>query len=115
MINKIRKFDTGATRDVDENKLDYNGFLSPIALKRFAEYMHKNRLQTDGSMRDSKNWQKGIPQDSYMSSMWRHFFDVWAIYHGIQSGVSFEEALCALMFNVQGMLHEELKKSNERD
>lgn len=74
--NKIRTFDTGATRDTDEGKLDFEGFLSPLALERFAEYMNKHRQQSDGSLRDSDNWQKGIPVKQYMKSMWRHFFAV---------------------------------------
>jgi hypothetical protein len=102
----MRVFKTGATRDVDENKLDFEGFLSPLAIEAFAEYMHKNRLQADGKLRDSDNWQKGIPKDAYMKSMWRHFFTVWKNY---RAGVDYKEDLCALMFNVQGLLHEEMK------
>ena len=60
----MRNFDTGATRDVDTNKLDFEGFLSPVVLERYAEYMHKNRVQADGNLRDSDNWQKGIPKKS---------------------------------------------------
>lgn len=107
----IRKFNTGATRDTATNKLDFEGFLSPLVLRRFAEYMHKNRLQTDGSLRDSDNWQKGIPKDAYMKSMWRHFFAVWEDYRGI--GDNYEEDLCALLFNVQGLLHELLKEKKK--
>jgi len=109
----IRKFATGATRDTASDKLDFEGFLSPLALRRFAQYMHKNRLQTDGSLRDGDNWQKGIPQDVYMKSMWRHFFAVWEDHRGL--GDNQIEDLCALMFNVQGMLHELLvKEKNDK-
>lgn len=103
----IRTFETGATRNVDSSKLDYEGFLSPLALRRFAEYMHKNRVQANGTIRDSDNWQKGIPLASYMKSMWRHFMDVWMGHRGFQE--MSEEELCALWFNVQGMLHERVK------
>ena len=106
----VREFDTGATRNVDASKFDYDGFLSPLALERFAEYMHANRTQADGTFRDSDNWQKGIPFDSYMKSMWRHFFDVWKWHRGLPAGEDIETALCALMFNVQGYLHEHLKR-----
>lgn len=34
----MRKFDTGATRNDDSNNLDFEGFLSPLALQAFAEY-----------------------------------------------------------------------------
>jgi hypothetical protein len=69
----VRTFSTGATRDTDEGKLDFEGFLSPTVLKAFAEYMHEKRKMPDGSLRDSDNWQRGIPVDAYMKSMWRHF------------------------------------------
>ena len=105
----MRTFKTGATRDSDENKLDFEGFLSPLVLERFAEYMHAHRKQNDGKLRDSDNWQKGIPRDAYMKSMWRHFFDVWKLHRGLKCQYDMKMALCALLFNVQGMLHEELK------
>jgi hypothetical protein len=39
---------TGATRNLDEDKLDYEGFLSPYVLRRFAAYMHEHRKTPDG-------------------------------------------------------------------
>lgn len=107
----VRKFDTGATRDTDEGKLDYEGFLSPAVLVEFARYMNVHRHQSDGQLRDSDNWQKGIPMDAYMKSLWRHFMDVWQLHRGItpESGVDMTEALCSVLFNVQGYLHEVLK------
>ena len=73
----MREFDTGATRDNDTDKPDYEGFLSPLVLEAYAQYMHKNRVQADGATRDSDNWQKGIPRDQYMKSAFRHFMDLW--------------------------------------
>lgn len=107
----MRNFESGATRDSDEEKNDYEGFLSPLVIRRFGDYMHKNRLQADGRLRDSDNWQKGIPMDAYMKSGWRHFVDWWSNHrrHEIW-GEGLEEALCALMFNVMGYLHELLKR-----
>jgi hypothetical protein len=109
---QMREFDTGATRDTDEGKLDYEGFLSPRVLERFAEYMNKNRVQADGNVRASDNWQKGIPREAYMKSLWRHFMDVWTLHRtSIPCSVDedeLQEALCAMMFNVMGYLHEEL-------
>jgi hypothetical protein len=52
---KIRSFKTGATRDTDEGKHDFEGYLSPTVINRFGEYMTKNRIQSDGSLRDSDN------------------------------------------------------------
>jgi hypothetical protein len=105
----MRTFETGATRDNEDNKLDYEGFLSPIVLRRFAEYMHTHRIQNDGKLRESDNWQKGIPMSAYMKSGYRHFMDWWT-YHRIGMSASMlnamEDSLCALMFNVMGYLHE---------
>ena len=110
---EIRQFETGATRDQDTTKYDYEGFISPIVLERFAEYMHANRLQKDGNLRDSDNWQKGIPKAAYMKSMWRHFFDVWLHHRGMgyKTKEPLEIALCGLLFNVMGYLFEVLKPS----
>ena len=106
----MREFPTGATRDSDDNKLDYEGFLSPLVLRRYAEYMHKHRVQADGGVRDSDNWQKGMPRDQYMKSAWRHFMDWWNEHrhHGLP-----EEACCALLFNVMGYLHEDLTEQEQ--
>jgi hypothetical protein len=117
----LRTFASGATRNLDTNKLDYEGFLSPLVIEAFGKYMHSHRLQKDGTLRSSSNWKAGIPDEVYMKSMWRHFFDVWKLYSGYEvlspedsHSVSREEALCAVLFNVQGMLHELLKeKGNE--
>lgn len=108
----MRNFETGATRDSDENKYDYEGFLAPSVVEAYAAYMHKNRVQTDGKLRDSDNWQKGIPKSAYMKSMWRHFFAVWK---GYRNGAPIQEELCALLFNVQGLLFEILRDQERVD
>lgn len=104
----IRTFETGATRDIDKDKYDYEGFLSPLVLERYAEYMHKNRVQSNGTLRDSDNWQKGIPLSQYMKSLTRHFMEFWKA-HRIGKG-NREELLCAIMFNTMGYLFELLKE-----
>jgi hypothetical protein len=104
----MRVFDTGANRDLDDSKLDFDGFLSPLVVERFAQYMHKNRHTANG-LRDSDNWQKGIPIDVYRKSGWRHWFECWQLGRAGVSGEVLEDALCALLFNVQGWLHELLK------
>jgi hypothetical protein len=111
----MRTFDTGATRDTDANKPDYEGFLSPLALAAFGRYMTKHQVQADGLLRASDNWQKGIPRDVYIKSAWRHFVDWWRLHRALQEApeptatAAQVDALCALMFNVQGYLHELLK------
>ena len=118
----MRTFDTGATRNNDPSRLDYEGFLSPLVLKRYAEYMNKNRVQADGVIRDSDNWQKGIPIEQYMKSKLRHIITTW-IYHRkelneIVTSYYHEEivkSLCAELFNTMGMLHELLKYEEEKN
>ena len=112
--DKMRKFPTGATRDSEGEKYDYEGFLSPEVLQRYADYMHHHRKQADGKLRASDNWQKGIPIDVYMKSKWRHFMSTW-LYHRSPrkdsiSKAAIEESLCAELFNTMGMLFEILKE-----
>ena|SRR5438105_12866992 len=106
----VRRFTSGATRNTDTGKLDYEGFLSPFVLKRFAQYMHKHRLQTDGTMRPSDNWQKGIPREAYAASLLRHVMDFWMQHRTDSDGVIIEDALCAIMFNAMGYLFEVIKE-----
>jgi dATP/dGTP diphosphohydrolase len=114
-----RVFGTGATRDGDDRKLDYEGFLSPLALRRFAEFMHSKRTSNvppGETLRSSDNWQKGIPKSAYMKSAFRHLMEWWQIYDGYEARdekgnvLDVEEVLTALMFNVMGYLHEHLKE-----
>lgn len=107
----VREFETGATRDVDTNKLDYEGFFSPLVMERYAQYMHGKRRLADGSYRDADNWQKGMPREAYMKSGFRHFFDWWALHRGWKRIAlePLETALCGLLFNVMGYLHETIK------
>ncbi len=116
----MRTFESGATRDDDFNKLDFDGFLSPLVLEHYAEYLNSHRKQADGKLRDSDNWQKGISIIVYLKSLWRHFFDVWKLHRGYvvkdkKDGhtIGKEEALCAVIFNASGYLHELLKVKSE--
>ena len=106
-----RVFDTGATRSPDNGRDDPEGFLSPIALERFCQYMTKHRRQADGTLRDSDNWQKGIPLDVYMKGMFRHFHHAWSRHRGFpvadpMAAADIEEDLCAIWFGLQGYLHQ---------
>ena len=117
----MRNFDTGATRDTEDGKLDFEGFFSPRVMESFARYMHGHRVQADGGLRDSDNWQKGMPLDVYIKSMWRHFFDAWCLHRGIPRNdpkdghqITIEEALNALRFNVNGYQHKHLKEADDK-
>ena len=108
----MRTFETGATRDTDAEKIDPEGFLSPLVIRRYCDYMRQHRVQADGGLRASDNWQKGIPLDAYMKSLWRHFLDVWLVHRGHGYREYQQEALCAILFNACGYLHELLKQEN---
>ncbi len=116
----VRTFASGATRHTDDKKHDYEGFLSPWAIRRYGEYMHAHRVQADGIMRDSDNWQKGIPHDQYMKSLLRHTLDAWSIHRGLRTcdtkdgeEIGIEDALCGIIFNAFGFLHERLKATDD--
>lgn len=108
----MRHFGTGATRDQDTTKPDYEGFISPLVIKRYGEYMNKHRTQPDGSVRASDNWQLGIPKEAYIKSAVRHVLD-WRLHHrgyGAEAVETLEESICALIFNASGYLLELLKE-----
>ena len=109
----VRRFDTGATRDSEIGKPDYEGFLSPLVIEAYGRYMNHHRRMADGSLRDSDNWQKGIPPEAYMKSGWRHFMEWWKCHRGgvAREGIVF--AVCGLLFNAMGWLHEYLKAHPE--
>lgn len=111
----VRKFETGATRSRDDGRLDFEGFISPLAWERYAEYLHKHRRQADGTFRESDNWQKGMPLATYMKGLFRHFMHAWQRHRGWtvvdpKAAADIEEDLCAIIFNAQGYLHEILKE-----
>ena len=113
----IRKFETGATRDTDNGKYDYEGFICPFVEERYGEYMHRHRFQADGTYRDSDNWQKGIPIKQYVKSLIRHVKEVHRIHRGgkvspktERDPQNLEDVLCAIVFNASGWLHEILKE-----
>jgi hypothetical protein len=110
----IRTFDTGATRDTDQGKLDYTRALSSIVLERYVQYLNKHRKQPDGSMRDFDNWKKGLPFRESFGSLGRHFVDVWKMIEGFPAkdnhgSCNIDDTLCAIIFNASTMLLERLK------
>lgn len=109
----LRNFSTGAIRDTASGKHDYDGFVSPLVLEAFGTYMDFNRLLPDGATRDSDNWQKGIPMPVYVKSGFRHFVEWWREHRGYASHEGVVWALCGLLFNANGYLHEYLKAHPE--
>jgi hypothetical protein len=110
----IREFETGATRSSADGRYDPEGYLSPIVIERFAEYMQRHQYQADGSLRDSDNWTKGMPITSFMKGMWRHVLHLWLRHRGFtpqdpKAAANIQEDLCAIMFNAMGYLYMLLK------
>jgi hypothetical protein len=108
MRESKRTFKSGANRNSDKDKLDFEGFFSPMVMVEYAKYLHKHRKLVDGTLRGSDNWQKGMPLDVYMKSMLRHQIDVWLEHRGYESRDGMIDALCGLIFNAQGYLFEYL-------
>ena len=105
----MRAFGTGATRSNDKGKPDYEGYISPLVWQRFGSYMLEHQTQADGKPRGSDNWQAGMTRTAYMKSMLRHVLDLRLLHRGYAvTSTTIEATLCAILFNVQGMLHEVL-------
>ena len=119
-VSKIRAFDTGATRNSDEGKYDYEAFLSPAVLEEYASYMHEHRKQADGNIRDGDNWQNLFGADHYnvcIKSLFRHFVDLWFLHRGYKrtehetgKPLTRRRVCCSIMFNVQAYLFKLLKE-----
>lgn len=107
MDEKVVKFESGATRS-GETTFDPSGFLSPAVLVGFCRYMERFRRQADGGLRDSDNWQKGMPTSRAIRSLTRHFFDFWLLSRGYKPNSADcetpEDALHAILFNVSVIL-----------
>lgn len=110
----VRQFETGATRSSDTDKPDFEGFMNPLVVERFGEYMHFHRHLPDGSLRESDNWQKGIPQEQLIKSGLRHVHDWWMYQRGFKTRELIEDSLCAILFNVSAYLLRLLKDREYR-
>lgn len=114
----MRNFKTGATRDSNEGKNDYEGFISPLVIQAYGNYMNKHREQADGKLRDSDNWQKGFGDkhfDVCMKSLWRHFLDLWFEHRGYNSREGIDDAINGIMFNVMAYYHKILVNRSKKN
>ena len=105
---EMRTAKTGATRDTGNTKPEYEGYISPLVVQRYGEYMLKHQTQANGEQRTSDNWQKGMPRQWFVDSAYRHFLDLLLYHDGYDDFAEedLQEALCALLFNISGYLHE---------
>ncbi len=113
----MQQFQTGATRSADTSKIKPQKYTSPLATARFCQYMKSNEVQADGTRRDADNWKRGIPEQSYIDGLFRHTLDLQAALEGYAGQVypdekphELDDILCAIWFNVQGLLHEREKR-----
>ncbi|MFA5048582.1 MAG: hypothetical protein WC516_06180 [Patescibacteria group bacterium] len=115
---ELRKFDSGAIRDQNNDKPNYAGFTSPLVLKAFGEYMLKHQILPDGSKRQADNW-KGLFGEDHMKvcyeSKCRHDLDLAMIMDGYEnwSRDVLIEVLCAIKFNVDAMIYKIMKERYE--
>ena len=111
-FNRDRVFETGADCSSDAGKPHPSRAWSPLVIAKFAEYMRRHNCDAQPKPRREDQWQLGFPQDSFIESAWRHLEAVWAIHQGYEwrddrgNLVDLEEALCGVIFNVQGYLHQ---------
>ena len=86
-MSAVRRFDSGATRDLVDGKAQYEGYLSPEVLVEFGAYMLKHQ-QTAAGGRASDNWQRlfgSTPEEHCqvcMDSLLRHVIDLWLFHRG---------------------------------
>ena len=103
-----RTASSGATRDLNDEKLVYDKFQHPLVVEEFARYMHGKRAMPDGTKRDGDNWWRGFPRVWLLESMHRHYMDVWFHVTGFENHAAepLLTALCGLFFNVQALMLE---------
>lgn len=101
-MKKITTFKSGAIRDNQEGKPDFNETISWTAFNRYAKYMTGKKAKYGAG-----NFKKGIPTSSYVASMLRHV-DKWMrnTYENGQDELN-EDHLSAIVFNVFGIMHNE--------
>jgi|SRR5690606_29218138 len=114
----LRMSESGAIRNSDVGKINYQGALSPLILEAYGKYIEKHSLLPDGTRRNNKNWQKlfGTPEEHRqvcIESAWRHFIDLLMEHDGYESRDGIDEALGGLMFNIQAYWFSILKERQE--
>ena len=90
-----------ATRDLSDDKLDFEGCLSPLVLEAFAKYMKKHE-ETANGRRQSDNWQGFFGNDHYsvcLKSLMRHTHDLWMFHRGYKGRETIDNALNGILFN----------------
>jgi len=89
-----RKFGTGAVRDMSLGKGRYD-LISPLAIKRLAKHYQNGAVKYG-----DRNWEKGIPLNSYVDSALRHMYNYL-------EGMRDEDHLSAALWNISALIHME--------
>ena len=99
---KIRKWDSGAVRDSAEGKNRPD--LIPVeCLWRLA------RLYEKGAEHYGEhNWEKGIPDESFVASLERHIMKY-------RLGMTDEDHLASAVFNLFGLMYNEIQQGKWSD
>lgn len=106
---KPRSFNTGAVRNNDTGKPNFVASISWLALKRYSLFQNA-AIKRAGYPED--NWRKGIPLEEYEKSLLRHIQQYFANKYEGANDEPDTDHLCAALFNLQGILHEEEKLKN---
>ena len=107
---QVRTFATGAVRGTQQGKLDYEGYFTHRFFEGYGDYMERNSHLPDGTVRDSDNWQKGFPIESFVKSGWRHMVGWWK---GHRTGKPDLDACYGVVFNAIGYIDQTLKEQGE--
>ena len=94
---KKEEFETGATRETKEGK-GLPALIYPGLLLRLAKW-----LEIGAKNHGARNWEQGIPSESYLNSDYRHTI----AYH---MGDRSEDHLAAKLFNTMGLIYNEEQK-----
>lgn len=100
MKKKITQFKTGAIRDSQEGKPDFIETISWTALNSYAKYMTGKKVKYGAG-----NFKKGIDDWSYEQSLMRHADKYFRNKYENGKDEPNEDHLCALVFNVLGLIH----------
>ena len=78
-METFRKFDTWASRDLANGKLERSNYSHPLCDYSFANYM-KSKQIIGGEYRRWDNWQKWMPSDVLFESLIRHTNELRLLY-----------------------------------
>ena len=87
-------FSTGAVRDTADDK-PRPDLISPFALLRLGEW-----LRLGAEKYDERNWERGIPIQRCIASLYRHLL-------AYQAGENDEDHMAAIMCNAMFVIHNE--------